>query len=83
MKLPAVPLVKVVLLALAITGAAWTVNVKTWLPAGSMVSVALMVNEYVPAGVAVVLVKVAVPSWLSVNVTPVGSESLVPIETAG
>jgi hypothetical protein len=73
---PAAPTVKVVLLALVITGAAlgvFTVSVKLWVAGVATPFVAVIVIEYVPplpeAGVPL---RVAVPLPLSLKVTPLG-----------
>jgi hypothetical protein len=75
-KLPAVPTVNVVLLALVIAGAAgaaFTVKVKVWLAELPTPLLAVIVREYVPplpdAGVPL---SVAVPFPLFTNVTPLG-----------
>jgi len=72
-KVPAVPTVNVVLGALEIAGAEFTVNVKVCV-AELTLFVAFSVSEYVPrvpdAGVPA---SVAVPFPLSVKVTPVGN----------
>ena len=73
-KLPALPTVKVVLVALVIAGA-WavaTVRVKVCVALGVTPLAAVIVSMVDPAGVAVVLARVAVPLPLSTNVTPRG-----------
>ena len=73
-KVPAWPTVKVVPAELVIPAAWLTVRVKVWVAAGSTPFVAVIVNGYVPPELAAgVPASVAVPSPLSVNVTPVGS----------
>ena len=74
-KLPAVPVVKVVEVALLIVGATpEIVNVNFWVALGVSPLAALMQKMMLLViGDAVVLAIVAVPSPLSVNVTPVGS----------
>ena len=73
-KVPAWPTVKAVPRRLVILGAWLTVRVKAWVASGLTPFVAVIVNGYGPlepgAGVPA---RVAVPSLLSVNVTPVGS----------
>ena len=70
---PAVPKVNVVALALVIAGATpLTVRVKLWVALGETPLLAVMVKGKGPKAVGVPL-KVAVPSWLSTKVTPVGS----------
>jgi hypothetical protein len=73
-KLPAVPTVNVVLLALVIDGAWFIVNVKLCVAAVPTPLLAVIVSVYVPplpdAGVPL---SVAVPFPLSLNVTPLGS----------
>ena len=65
---PAVPLVNEVVAALVIEGARSTFSVKAWVAAVPTPLLAVMVNLYCPAGVAVVLVRT--PAEL--RVTPVG-----------
>src|SRR5439155_20112397 len=73
-KLPAVPTVNVVLLALVIAGAWFTLRVKLWLAGLPMPLLAVIVREYVPPFPgATVPLSVAVPFPLSTNVTPLGS----------
>src|SRR5215472_12572307 len=75
-KLPAVPTVNVVLLALVMLGAipALTVRVKLWLAGVPTPLLAVIVREYVRAVPdAGVPLSVAVPFPLFTNVTPVGS----------
>ena len=73
-KVPAWPTVKVVPAELVIWHAWLTVRVKVWVAAGSTPFVAVIVNGYVPPEPAAgVPASVAVPSPLSVNVTPDGS----------
>jgi hypothetical protein len=76
-KVPAWPVVKVVPTELVIVHViGWTVRVKLWEAAGVAPFVALIVNGYVPPVFAAgVPASVAVPSPLSVNVTPDGSVS--------
>jgi hypothetical protein len=73
-KFPAAPTVNIVLLALVIAGAWFTVSVKLWLAAVPTPLLAVIVREYVPplpdAGVPL---SVAVPFPLLTNVTPLGS----------
>ena len=75
-KVPAWPTAKVAAAGLVIWHAWSTVRVKLWVASGMTSLVALIVNGYVPpvfaAGVPAI---VAVPSPLSVNVTPDGSVS--------
>lgn len=78
-KLPAVPVVKVVEVALVIAGATPEIaRVNFWVAFGVSPFAALM-QIVIPLviGEAVVLAIVAVPSPLSVKVTPVGSVDLV------
>ena len=74
-KVPPTPTLNVVLSALVIAGAWSTVRVKDWVASGEMPFEAVIVKGYVPpvpsAGVPA---RVAVPSPLSVKVTPLGSE---------
>ena len=73
-KLPAAPIVNVVLLALVIAGTWFTVRVKLWLAAAPTPFLAVIVSEYVPAVPdAGAPFSVAVPFPLSTNVTPLGS----------
>ena len=73
-KAQALPTVQVVWSALVIPGAWLTVRVKVWVAAGLTPFVAVIVNGYVPpVPAAGVPASVAVPSPLSVNVTPDGS----------
>ena len=73
-KVPAWPTVKVAPAGLVILGAWLTVRVKAWVASGLTPFVALIVNGYGPPVFAAgVPASVAVPSPLSVNVTPVGS----------
>ena len=75
-KVPAWPTVKVVPAGLVTLGAWLTVRVKGWVASGLTPFVALIVNGYVPPVFAAgVPASVAVPSPLSVNVTPDGSVS--------
>ena len=73
-KVPELPVVNVVLSALVIAGAWSTVRVKDWVASGEVPFEAVIVKGYVPpvpsAGVPA---RVAVPSPLSVKVTPLGS----------
>jgi len=71
---PAVPTVNVVLLALVITGAVFTVSVKGWLDGVPTPLVAVKVMGYVPlVPAAGVPLSFPVPLPLSVKVTPLGS----------
>ena len=75
-KVPAWLAVKVVPAGLATLGAWSTVRVKGWVASGLTPFVAVIVNGYVPPVFAAgVPASVAVPSPLSVNVTPDGSVS--------
>src|SRR5215472_4438532 len=70
---PAVPTVNVVLLALVITGAVFTVSVKAWAAGVPTPLVAVKVMLYVPRlPAAGVPLSVPVPFPLSVKVTPLG-----------
>jgi len=69
---PAVPTVNVVLLALVMTGAVFTVSVKLWFAGEPTPFVAVKVMGNVPALPGVPL-SFAVPFPLSVKVTPFGS----------
>jgi len=71
-KLPAVPTANVVLFALVIAGAWFTVNVKLWVAAVPTPLLAVIVSEYVPPVPVGVPLRVAVPFPLSVKVTPLG-----------
>ncbi len=71
---PGVPTVKVVLFALVITGAVFTVSVKGWLAGVPTPLLAVNVMGYIAAVPdAGVPLSVPVPSLLSTNVTPLGS----------
>src|SRR5207245_5127650 len=71
---PGVPTVKVVLLALVITGAVFTVRVKLWVAGVPTVLLAVNVMGYIAAVPAAgVPLSVPVPFPLSVKVTPLGS----------
>jgi hypothetical protein len=71
---PAVPTVNVVVAALVITGAVFTVSVKGWLAGVPTPLVAVKVMEYVPlVPAAGVPLSVPVPFPLSAKVTPFGS----------
>ena len=73
-KVPAWPTAKVAAAGLVIWHAWWTVRVKVWVAAGLTPFLAVIVNGYVPPEPAAgVPASVAVPSPLSVNVTPGGS----------
>ena len=73
-KVPAWPTVKVVPAELVIPAAWLTVRMKGWVAAGSTPFVAVIVNGYVPPELTPgIPASVAVPSPLSVNVTPDGS----------
>jgi hypothetical protein len=70
---PAVPAVNVALLALLIAGGASTVSVNDCVASGDTPFDAVIVNGYVPpVPAAGVPMSVALPSLLSVNVTPLG-----------
>ena len=74
MKVPEDPTVKVVELAEVMAGAVSTVRVKDWVALGDTPLAAVMVIAYDPrVPAAGVPARVAVPSPLSVKVTPVGS----------
>jgi hypothetical protein len=65
---------RVVVAALVIAGACWTVSVKAWTAFGRAPLAAVNVMAYDPAVPAAgVPLSVPVPSPLSVNVTPPGS----------
>jgi len=71
---PGVPTVNVVLLALVMTGAVFTVRVKLWLAAVPTPLMAVNVMGYVPTVPAAgVPLSVPVPFPLSLKVTPFGS----------
>ncbi len=73
-KVPAEPSVKAVLAPDVMEGGPSTVRVKLWLASGLTPLAAPMVSRYTPwAPVAGVPARVAVPSPLSVKVTPLGS----------
>jgi hypothetical protein len=73
-KLPAVPTENVVLVALVIAGAWFTVRVKLWWAGAPTPLLAVIVRGYVPAVPdAAAPFSVAVPFPLSTNVTPLGS----------
>jgi len=69
---PAVPTLKAVLAALVIAGPALAVSVKVCVALGVIPLAAVMVRFEVPLADAVPA-SVAVPLWLSVNVTPLGN----------
>ena len=80
-KLPAVPTVNVVLLALVIAGAWFTVRVKLWLAGVPTPLLAVIVIGYLPpVPAAGVPLSVAVPFPLLTNVTPLGS---APVSVSG
>ena len=71
-KLPAVPTVKVVLVALVIAGAWLTVRVKLWVAEKPLAAVKVRVIDAAGARLPGVPASVAVPLPLSTNVTPAG-----------
>src|SRR6476469_3478854 len=75
-KFPADPTAKVAWSALVTDGTDVTVNVKLWFASGATPLLALIVTGKDPSWVAVPAI-VAVPSPLSVNVTPDGSEPVL------
>ena len=81
-KVPADPVVKVVLAPLVMAGAASTVSVNDWVASEPTPLLAVMVIGKLP-GAEAVPESVAVPSPLSVNVTPAGSEPVSVMAAVG